>query len=359
MGFQSAAHAAAGGTQQAMMYQFGAAAQQAEALRQAQAQAAAELKSGREQGIGALQAAQGQAVPALQAGQQQGIGALQAGQEQGIGALQAGQAGALAALPQFYREGVGYQQPYMDVGGGAVNRLGVLYGQGGEYTQQPTLEQLQMDPGYNFRLQQGQQAMLNAARGGGLAGSGAALKAAARYGAGEASQEYQNAYSRFMANRLAATQGLQNLATGGLSAAGTATGLAGQTGANIANVYGQTAANQANLYGQTAANQANLYGQTGANLSNVYTGTGANIANTATGTAANLANTYANTGNQLANVYGGLGQGLAQGAANIGSIYAQGAMGPTNLLAALAGQGIQAGGSMLGAKYAKTGSFFG
>lgn len=284
MGFQSAANAAASGTQQGMMYQFGAAAQQAEALRQAQERAAAELKAGR---------------------------------EQGISALQAGQTGALEALPQFYREGVGYQQPYMDVGGGAVNRLGALYGQGGEYTQQPTLEQLQMDPGYNFRLQQGQQAMLNAARGGGLAGSGAALKAAARFGAGEASQEYNNAYTRFMANRLAATQGLQGLAGLGANAAQTSTGLAGQTGANLANVY---------------------------------TGTGANIANTATGTAANLANTYANTGNQLANVYGGLGQGLAQGAANVGSIYAQGAMGPTNLLAALAGQGIQAGSYLAGRK---------
>jgi hypothetical protein len=203
----------------------------------------------------------------------------------------------------------------MDVGGGAVNRLGALYGQGGEYTQQPTLEQLQMDPGYAFRMEQGRQQMLNAARSGGLAGSGAALKAATRFGAGEASQEYNNAYSRFMANRLAVSQGLQGLAGLGANAAQTSTGLAGQTGANLANVY---------------------------------TGTGANIANTATGTAANLANTYANTGNQLANVYGGLGQGLAQGAANIGSIYAQGAMGPTNLLAALAGQGLQAGAYMYG-----------
>lgn len=319
MGFQSAANAAASGTQQGMMYQFGAAAQQAEALRQAQERAAAELKAGKEQGI-----------QALQQGQVQGAGALQAGQEQGVGALQAGQAGALAALPQFYREGVGYQQPYMDVGGGAVNRLGALYGQGGEYTRQPTLEELQMDPGYAFRMEQGRQQMLNAARSGGLAGSGAALKAATRFGAGEASQEYNNAYSRFMANRLAASQGLQNLAGLGANAAQISTGLAGQTGANMANVYGQT-----------GANLANLYGQTGANLSNVYTGTGANIANTATGTGANLANTYSNTGNQLANVYGNLGQGLGQGAANIGSIYGQAAMAPTNLLAALSGQAAQ------------------
>jgi hypothetical protein len=306
MGFQSAANAAASGTQQGMMYQFGAAAQQAEALRQAQEKAAAELKAGREQGI-----------QALQQGQTQGAGALQAGQTQGIG-----------ALDQYFGRGVGFQQPYMATGEQAANQLAALYGPSGAYMQQPTLEQLQMDPGYNFRLQQGQQAMLNAARGGGLAGSGAALKAAARFGAGEASQEYNNAYTRFMANRLAATQGLQGLAGLGANAAQTSTGLAGQTGAN----------------------QASLYGQTGANLANVYTGTGANIANTATGTAANLANTYANTGNQLANVYGGLGQGLAQGAANVGSIYAQGAMGPTNLLAALAGQGIQAGSYLAGRK---------
>ena len=181
--------------------------------------------------------------------------------------------------------------------------------------QQPTLEQLQMDPGYAFRQQQGEQAMLNAARAGGLAGSGGALKAATRYGQEAGSQEYSNAYNRFMANRLAATQALQGLSGQGAGAANVASGLAGQTGGNIANVY---------------------------------TGTGANIANTATGTAANLANTYANTGNQLANVYGNLGQGLGQGAANIGSIYAQGAMGPTNLLAALAGQGLQAGAMYLG-----------
>ena len=284
MGFQSAANAQAQGTQQGMMFQAAAAQQQQQAIEQARQQAA---------------------------------DALRQGQTQGAGALQAGQTGALQALPQYYQEGVGYQQPYMQAGAGATNQLAQLFGPGGAYTQQPTLEQLQMDPSYAFRLQQGQQAMLNAARAGGLAGSGGALKAATRYGQEAGSQEYSNAYNRFMANRLAATQGLQNLSGQGAGAANVASGLAGQTGGNIANVY---------------------------------TGTGANIANTATGTAANLANTYANTGNQLANVYGNLGQGLGQGAANIGSIYAQGAMGPTNLLAALAGQGIQAGSYLAGRK---------
>ena len=238
----------------------------------------------------------------------------------------------------------------MGAGAGATNQLAQLFGQGGAYTQQPSYEQLQMDPGYAFRLAQGEQAMQSALGSSGMRGSGAALKAATRYGQEAGSQEYQNAYARFMNNRAQAVQGLQNLAAGGLSAAGTATGLAGSTGANIGNVYGQTGTNLANLYGTTGSNLANLYGTGGSNLANVYSNTGSNIANAALGVGGQGANTYANTGNQLANVYGNLGQGLGQGAANIGSIYAQGAMGPTNLLAALAGQGIQAGSYLAGRK---------
>ena len=254
MGFQSAANAAAGGTQQSMIMQALAAQQQQQAIQQ---------------------------------GQQQAAAALQQGQTQGAG-----------ALGQYYGAGVGYQQPYMAAGTNATNQLAALFGDGGAYTQQPTLEQLQMDPGYAFRFQQGQQA-LNAGLGSsGMRGSGAALKAATRYGQEAGSQEYQNAYARFMANRAAATQGLQNLAGTGAGAANISSGLAGQTGANL----------------------ANLYSGTGANLANVYTG-GAN---------------------QLANVYGNLGQGLGQGAANIGSIYGQAAMAPINALSSLGGQAMQA-----------------
>ena len=200
---------------------------------------------------------------------------IQQGLTQGVGALERGQQLGVGALGDYYGQGVGYQQPYMTAGAGATNQLASLYGPGGAYTQQPTLEQLQMDPGYAFRFQQGQQAMTNAARAGGLAGAGSALKAATRYGQEAGSQEYQNAYARFMANRAQAVQGLQNLAGTGAGAANVASGLAGQTGGNLANVY---------------------------------TGTGQGIANTALGAATQGASTYANTGNQLANVYGNLGQ---------------------------------------------------
>jgi len=59
----------------------------------------------------------------------------------------------------------------------------------------------QTDPGYNFRLSEGLKAIDRqaAARGGMM--SGAALKAAGRYGQDVASQEYGNAFNRFQTNR--------------------------------------------------------------------------------------------------------------------------------------------------------------
>jgi hypothetical protein len=59
----------------------------------------------------------------------------------------------------------------------------------------------QADPGYAFRLSEGMKALdrTAAARGGLLSGS--TLKGAQRYGSDLASQEYQNAFNRYQANR--------------------------------------------------------------------------------------------------------------------------------------------------------------
>lgn len=61
--------------------------------------------------------------------------------------------------------------------------------------------QFQKDPGYDFRMQEGQNAIESsaAARGGQL--SGATLKALAKYGQDYASNEYQNAYGRYVDQR--------------------------------------------------------------------------------------------------------------------------------------------------------------
>jgi hypothetical protein len=58
-------------------------------------------------------------------------------------------------------------------------------------------DDFEKDPGYNFRMREGQKAIerQQAAMGGGA--SGRALKALARYGQGFASNEFQNSYNRF------------------------------------------------------------------------------------------------------------------------------------------------------------------
>lgn len=68
----------------------------------------------------------------------------------------------------------------------------------------------QTDPGYAFRLSEGMKALdrTAAARGGLL--SGATLKGAQQYGQGLASQEYQNAFNRYQANRSAQEQAYGN-----------------------------------------------------------------------------------------------------------------------------------------------------
>lgn len=223
--------------------------------------------------------------------------------------LAQGKLGAETAR-EFYGQGVGFQEPYMGAGAGAVNQLAQLFGQGGAYTQQPTYEQLQMDPGYEFRRQQGEQAMLNAARGGGLAGSGAALKAATRYGQEAGSQEYQNAYNRFMANRAQAVQGLQNLAGTGAGAAQTATGLAGSVGNALSG-------NQFNV----GSNLGTMASNAGSTVAGAYTGAIPTMA------ALTSANPY---GQAMENV----GQARASGYVGGASALGQALQGPANAMMA-------------------------
>jgi len=90
------------------------------------------------------------------------------------------------------------------------------------------MQQFQQDPGYGFRLAEGQKALdRQAAARGGLI-SGAALKGAQRYGQEMGSQEYTNAFNRYQTERQARLNPLQSLAgmaqtsVGQLGAAGQA-----------------------------------------------------------------------------------------------------------------------------------------
>ena len=74
------------------------------------------------------------------------------------------------------------------------------------------MKQFTADPGYGFRLAEGQKALdRQAAARGGLI-SGGALKAAQRYGQEMGSQEYTNAFNRYQTERQARLNPLQSLA---------------------------------------------------------------------------------------------------------------------------------------------------
>jgi len=74
------------------------------------------------------------------------------------------------------------------------------------------MDQFTADPGYGFRLAEGQKALdRQAAARGGLI-SGGALRAAQRYGQEMGSQEYTNAFNRYQIERQARLNPLQSLA---------------------------------------------------------------------------------------------------------------------------------------------------
>lgn len=95
------------------------------------------------------------------------------------------------------------------------------------------------DPGYAWRLQQGQQGVLNGAASRDGALSGAALKDLMDYNQGQASTEYGNAFNRYQTtqgnifSRLSSLAGLGQASAANVGAQGTA--LAGQAGQAIQN----------------------------------------------------------------------------------------------------------------------------
>jgi len=140
-----------------------------------------------------------------------------------LGAQQGATNEANAAVLQAYNDQKNYLNPYITGGQTAYNNL--------------TSGNIQMDPGYQFRLSEGQKAINNALSARGMYGSGAALKQLSRYGQDYASNEYQNAFNR------------QNtLANYGFNAANSL--------GNFAGGYGNSVGNNAINFGNAQASSA-------------------------------------------------------------------------------------------------------
>jgi hypothetical protein len=133
------------------------------------------------------------------------------------------------------------QMPFLEAGKTALNKLIPL---ATNYTPF-SYDAMTADPGYGFRLSEGQKALdRQAAARGGLI-SGGALKAATRYGQEMGSQEYTNAFNRYQAERNAELNPLQSLA-----------GVGQTTATNLGTMGAQNAANVGNLMTSGAAASA-------------------------------------------------------------------------------------------------------
>ena len=181
-----------------------------------------------------------------------GSAVLGAVSSRSAGKAQANAANRAADLQQeqFERQ-VELQAPWRQAGERALGKLEAA----SEYTPFG-MAQFQADPGYGFRFEQGQKALERsaAARGGLISGNtGGALQ---QYGQNMASQEYQNAFNRYQAERQARLGPLQSLAGVGQ----TSVNALGQAGANYASGMGEAlgAGAQARASGYMGA--ANAFG---------------------------------------------------------------------------------------------------
>ena len=157
-------------------------------------------------------------------------------------------------------------EPFRQAGITSQNELMRLLGIGGDQTAADygmltrgfTPEQMEMDPGYGFRLREGERALerMQAARGNLL--SGGAIKAGQRYSQDYASQEYMNAFNRAQAQLGTRLGALGSLYGAGQAATQQVAGQAGQYGENVGNLLMAGGAARASGYAGmgNALNQA-------------------------------------------------------------------------------------------------------
>lgn len=227
-----------------------------------------------------------------QTGFQEALGTLGGSQAQSLAALQAGQQGAAGA----FGAGQGQAQQFLGQAGQTLQ----------DFAGRTDLNApIEADAGFQFRQQQGEQAINRsaAARGGRLGGG--TLQALAQFNQGLASQEAQNVFGRRLAQRG------QDIGVGGQVAGllGQQGGLAFQGGAQQGNLQFQGGQLQSNLIGaqgqgladlqlQNRLGIGNLIGQRGQQFADINLGFGAQSANLQAQGATGQANALNNLASQ-------------------------------------------------------------
>jgi hypothetical protein len=160
---------------------------------------------------------------------------------------------ASATQLAMYNQNRTDQEPWRNAGVTALGQLTKGTAAGGDFNRDFSLSDFTKDPGYDFRMREGQRGLDSsaAARGGAL--SGAAIKASERYNQDYASGEYQNAYNRYNADRTARFNRLSSLAGTGQ----TATNQVAADGSNTANSIAQNQIGSGNAQASSYIGQGN------------------------------------------------------------------------------------------------------
>jgi hypothetical protein len=124
------------------------------------------------------------------------------------------------------------------------------------------------DPGYAFRLAEGNKALERSAAARGMLMSGQMFKGAQRFGQDLASQEYQNAFNRYQTNRSNQLNPLGTLMASGQGATNMLSGAAGQLGGQL----GENAMGAGNARASGYIGSANAYAQALQSAGNAFSG---------------------------------------------------------------------------------------
>ena len=189
-----------------------------------------------------------------------------------VSSRKAGKAQAAAAdrsaevQKEIFEKQTELAEPFRQAGISSQNELLRLLGIGGDQTAADYgmltrgfgEKDLQMDPGYGFRLREGEKALerMQSARGNLL--SGGAIKAGQRYSQDLASSEYMNAFNRAQAQLGTRLGTLGSLYGAGQAATQQVANQAGQYGENVGNLLMAGGAARASGYAGVgnALNQA-------------------------------------------------------------------------------------------------------
>jgi hypothetical protein len=167
---------------------------------------------------------------------------------------------ANALQERMYNQTREDQSPWREAGSRALGDLS-----NPDFQRDFGMTDFQNDPGYQFRMQEGQKALERSAAARGGLQSGGTLKALSRYGQDFASNEYGNAYNRFNADRDRRFNRLSSIAGIGQ----TANSQLGQAGQNYAGQVGNNMMGAANAQGAAGMASANAWNNTLSGLGNL------------------------------------------------------------------------------------------